>query len=397
MKSQIIFKSGKGKYLYSYNNKRFLDFSLSNGSMIFGHSESSLVNKLKYQVENGTSFSNLNVYELKFKKLLNQTFEEYSNFIFSNSGSEANARAIRVSRALTNKKKIAIISGSWHGSIDSVMYDFSSKNKIISLSSGLINDSEILVLPIDDIRKCKAIIKKNLSNLSLVFFEPVQGALPFEKNLNNIKIIFDYCKEKNILTCFDEIITGGRVCDLAIYKKLKIIPDILTLGKIFGGGFPIGITAFSKTIQKKINLIKKPVFFGGTFSGNIFITFAGYNKLKYILKKRKKLSSHFKKLNEYLIKNFEKEVNKNKLNLSIYSYESICRIVFTRKKIFSKLERIKFDQSLKNTIKLREYLISKKIFISRSGTIFFSSLHNLSDVNLLIKNIIEFGKKLKFY
>lgn len=128
MKDQIVIDSAKGKYLFS-NKKRYLDFSLSNGTMIFGHSEKSLIKKSISQIKKGTSYSNLNYYELKFKSLLSILFNEFKSFIFCNSGSEANIRAIRVSRALTQKKKIAIFSGSWHGSIDNLMYDLSEKKK----------------------------------------------------------------------------------------------------------------------------------------------------------------------------------------------------------------------------------------------------------------------------
>lgn len=274
---------------------------------------------------------------------------------------------------------------------------FQKKKKIIPLSSGLINRNDIIVLPIDDEKKCKSILKKNKKNLSIVFFEPIQGSLPIEENLKVIKNIFKFCKSNKILTCFDEIICGGRVSTFTIYKRLKISPDIITLGKIFGGGFPIGIVGLNSEIEKKIKKLKKPVFFGGTFSGNIFVAQAGYNCVNEILKKRKNINNHFKKLNHFFKKKFLDEIKKNKFNLGLYCFESIFRIIFTNEKIFSKVERNKFDKNLVNTQNLRNFLISRRIFIAKSGAIFLSSLHTTKDLKYLIKSIIDFYKKTKIF
>ena len=128
-----ILSKAKNQFIYSLNNKKYLDFIISSGAMIFGHSPVFLVKKLKKQLSYGTNFSSFNYSEEKYKKLLNKTFKDYNNFIFSNSGSEANIRAIRIVRAISNKRKIAIFSGSWHGSIDTTLVEENNNKKTHSI------------------------------------------------------------------------------------------------------------------------------------------------------------------------------------------------------------------------------------------------------------------------
>tara|TARA_B100000886_G_C20419452_1_gene490791 strand:+ start:1638 stop:2819 length:1182 start_codon:yes stop_codon:yes gene_type:complete len=390
--SKNILSKAKNQFIYSLSNKKYLDFIISSGAMIFGHSPVFLVKKLRKQLSYGTNFSSNSYSEEKYKKLLNKTFKNYNNFIFSNSGSEANIRAIRIVRAISNKRKIAIFSGSWHGSIDTTLVE-EYNNKKISISSGVIKDNNIIILSSNDFKKSKKKIEKFSNDLAGVFFEPVQGSIPNKKNLENVKKLILLCKKKKILTCFDEIITGGRVTDITISNKLKIKPNILVLGKIFGGGFPIGITCVDKYVSKKIDNLKKPIFFGGTFSGNVFTTEAGYLTLNYLLTNKNSLQNHLKKLVNELTKAVNSFLEKNQKNMRLINYESIIRVIFTRKMVFSKKDRDIYDRNLINTKKLIFFLKQKNILITKTGGIFLCKSHTLSDIRRLAKALISFAIK----
>ena len=105
----------------------------------------------------------------------------------------------------------------------------------------------------------------------MIMLEPITSSLPLNESEKYVKDLFFYAKKNKILICFDEIITGLRVNGLSVFKKLNLKPDIITFGKCFGGGLPIGLTCLSKETARKIDLLNKPIFFGGTFSGNFLV------------------------------------------------------------------------------------------------------------------------------
>ena len=110
-----------------------------------------------------------------------------------------------------------------------------------------------------------------------------------------VKEIFTYCKKNNILICFDEMITGMRVPELSVFKKLKIVPNIITFGKIFGGGLPIGIIGITKKVEISLNKINNNVFFGGTYSLNPLSSYFGNNTIKFIIKNKNKIYNKLEK------------------------------------------------------------------------------------------------------
>ena len=186
-------------------------------------------------------------------------------------------------------------SGSWHGALDNFMFDLNLKNKRFSsyesLSSGIeLNKKEIIILPHNDIKNSRRILDKNYSKISMLIVEPIQASAPNDKTFKYLKFLEEYCTQKRIILCFDEIITGLRVKNLTIYKKYNLRPDIITLAKCFGGGLPIGIVAYNKKIKDKLTKQKKKIFFGGTFSGNPLSTRVGCKTFKYIVKNHNKIN-----------------------------------------------------------------------------------------------------------
>ena len=146
---------------------------------------------------------------------------------------------------------------SWHGSVDNFMFDFKKGNKILpssirSLSSGInYLKKDIYLLPYNDIKLSSKILK-NKNKISVIVIEPIQCGIPYEKSLKYLKFLEKFAKKNKILLWFDEVITGLRVEKLAVYKKFNLKPDIVTFAKCFGGGMPIGITAFnSKLLRTK--------------------------------------------------------------------------------------------------------------------------------------------------
>lgn len=261
---KLIFDKAKNQYLYS-KKKKYLDFCMSNGAMILGHSNKTFLESVNYQKNLGSNYSFTNIQNEKYQEEIIKIFKGYRRIHFCNSGSEANIRALRVLRTITKKRKIAMINGSWHGSVDNFMFDLDLKNKIFETGGLGFQKNNLIMLKYNDIKYSLNLLKKNRKNLAGLIMEPIQASCPTKKSEKYVHNIFKYCKRNNIYIIFDEIITGLRVYDFTIFKKLNLKPDIITFGKIFGGGFPVGLCCIENQLNSKLLKSKEKIFFGGTF------------------------------------------------------------------------------------------------------------------------------------
>tara|TARA_B110000977_G_C11065621_1_gene487706 strand:- start:1046 stop:2245 length:1200 start_codon:yes stop_codon:yes gene_type:complete len=391
----LIITRAKNQFLYS-GNRKILDFSLSSGAMILGHSNKIYCKSVREQLNKGSNYSNKNINEVDYIKSLKKKFKEFDNFIFSNSGSEANIRALRISRTTKNKEIVAMVNGSWHGSVDNFMFDFKNGKKIIpnkikSLSSGIDHlKKSVLLIPYNDIKLTKKILDKYHKKISAIVIEPIQCGIPYKKSNNYLKFLEKYCRSKKIILWFDEVITGMRVRDYAVYKQFKLKPDIVTFAKCFGGGMPLGLTMFN---SKLIMNSKKKIFFGGTFSGNPLSTKVGLDTFTFIKKNKKKIDKHINYLSNLLKNEINYHCKEQKINFKIQSFESIARPIFSSQEINNRFLREKFDPNFKNSLKLKAYLLKKNIFISSNCCFFISYCHNKRDINNLINILKDFLSK----
>lgn len=391
LKKTIIFKKSKDNNLWDSNNNKYIDFSMSNGALILGHSNKLQINSLKKQINYGLNYSNDNLPKYNYSKALLKYFNNFHEVIFSNSGSEANTRAYRICKSISKKKDFAMVSGAWHGSLDSFMFDIINGKKT-SLSSGnKDNLNNVHILPHNDLIKSLKILRKFKNKICMIIIECVQASFPNIKNIKYLKSIYNFAKKNGILIVFDEVITGLRVAKLAIHKKYNLKPDIVTFGKCFGAGLPIGITLISKKISYKLKKLEKKVFFGGTFSGNPLSMSAGLDTFRY-LKKNKEINNRINKMSMQIESEINNYTKKRGIDFKIIRYESILRPIFTSKEIFGKIERSKFDYQNKNSNFLRNFLIINKINLPRNGCIFISSSHKRSDIIYLTSCLKKFLK-----
>ena len=390
---EIIITRAKNQYIYS-GTKKYLDFSLSSGAMILGHSNTIFQKTLKKQINLGSNYCSDNSNKIEYEKYLKKNFNEMSNFIFSNSGSEANIRALRLARAISKKNSYAMVNGSWHGSIDPFMFDFQDgnlikKDKLDELSLGMgQNKKELIMLPYNNIALSKKILDKNYQKISVIVIEPIQCSVLNIDTIKYLNFLQNYSKSKKILLWFDEIITGMRVKKLSIFRKYNLKPDIVTFAKCFGGGLPIGITCYNTKVKKKIKTLKKNIFFGGTFSGNPMSTKLGLETFKYVNKNQKKINNHINNLAAILEKNINTYCVNNQIEFRLQRYESLLRPMFTSQTITNKFDRNRYDFNFIKTLNFKNYLINKKIFLSNNGCFFISYCHSKKNI-VLISNIIK--------
>ena len=189
------------------------------------------------------------------------------------------------------------------------------------------------------------------------------------------------------------MITGVRVNKYSVQNRYKIKPDITTIGKIIGGGMPIGVIGISKKIEQQIKKDKSKVFFGGTFSGNSLSCYVGNKTLQYLFNNK----SIYNQLNNYS-HYFQKKVNffltKNKIDAKVFRFDSIIRIIFSNKKIDNRIQRDFFEKKkIVKIKKFRKFLLNKKIYYPSSGIIFLTQATTKKNLDYIIKNCLIGLKK----
>ena len=387
-KSKIFFEAAKGSKIIS-RGKKFLDLGFGAGSLLLGHNSKIY----RYAIKNilKRNISNLvapNKQAKDFSKIIKKVLPQYSKFIFCNSGTEANFKSLRICSALNKKKIIIGVSGSWHGSVNQLLFSTDKKLKPIALSQGLSKNDErnIKFIPYNNIETSKKILGKYKKNINCIIIEPIQGCLPLESSKKYLKFLYSFCRKNKILLIFDEMITALRIDGKSVQSYFKIKPDICTFGKCLGGGMPIGIIAISKKFENLIKKKKKKIFFGGTYSGNSISSYVGMKTTEYILKNKNKIFSDLDRKAIFFQKSLNKFIKQNNIDASIYRFKSMLRIVFTRKKVANRIQRDSFEEkNLKKIIKLRNFLLKNKIFYPSNGIIYVSTSTTLTDLKIIIK------------
>jgi glutamate-1-semialdehyde 2,1-aminomutase len=385
---KLIFDKGNGNKIV-VKNKFLYDLSYSSGVIFLGHNHYIFKHSLKECINKKISiFSNPNIYAYKLAKTIKSFFSNFNKVIFCSTGSESVIKALRICRAVSKKNIVVCVVGSWHGSVDQTLFFPKTDLSPVPISSGLkeVDKKNILFIPYNDIDESRKILNKFKNNINCVLIEPVTASLPNKSVGLYLKFLESYCKKEKIILIFDEIVSAFRTKKGSVQAQFDIKPDITLIGKILGGGFPVGAIGLSKNIFNKINKLKTPVFFGGTFSANTFSMLVGNNVITYI--------KNNLKLVDRLIKNceiFENKVNsfiaKNNIDSKVYRFDTIVRVVFSRNEIHNRIQRdfLEKKQSQKKE-RFVKFLLKKNIYYPKNGIILLSLANNSQkDLKYIIK------------
>ena len=302
----FVVKSSAGKNLVDVDNNKYTDYWMGHWSLILGHGPKKVKDALRKQIEKSWMYGTVNEQTILLSELISKAVPVAEKIRYVTSGTEATMYAVRLARSVTGKKIIANIDGGWHGYtsdlLKSVNWPFSE-----SESSGVINEEKIVSIPYNDLEKSLSILKKHSKNLAGVIIEPVLGGggcIPATSDyLNGIQ---EFCKKNNSLFILDEIVTGFRFRYGCLYSTMKLDPDIVTLGKIVGGGMTIGVMCGKKEIMEFADTTGKKksersYVGGGTFSANPASMTAGFATLS-VLKNGKSIYSKINTLGDYVRK-----------------------------------------------------------------------------------------------
>jgi len=394
---KILFEKGEGDKIF-FKKKAYIDLSNCAGSLILGHNSNIFKKSLKsYLNKKISNFAHPNIHAINFSKNIKKYFPNFSRIIFCNSGAEAVMKSLRLSRSINKKNLIVNVTGSWHGSVDKLLFYPNRQLKPQKLSDGLSLDDKkkLIYIPYNDIKKSDEILNKFKKDINCIIIEPIQACLPLDNVEKYLHFLERFCKKNNSTLIFDEIITGIRIRPGSVQKKYNINADITTIGKVLGGGLPIGAIGISEKVNKIIKKKNIKVFFGGTFSGNSLSSFVGNKTLKFLLKK-KALFSSLNKKSLYFQKNLNQFITKEGIEAKVYRFDSILRIVFSKKIIKNRIQRDFFEKkNISNIIKLRQYLLDNRIHYPASGIIFLSNSTSYKSINYVL-NHIKIGLKRIF-
>jgi glutamate-1-semialdehyde 2,1-aminomutase len=281
-----------GKYLFDIDGNRYLDFWNGHWALILGHSPKIVTSKLKKQIDKGTLYGTANKASWKLGNEIRKAIPQAENLRFCSTGSEATMYAIRLARASTGKRVIAKIEGGWHGFntnlLQSVNYPYE-----VDEGTGLIEDEGHFVesLQFNDLDRSIKVLESIKDDLAAIIVEPILGGAgcitPQDGYLTGLQ---EFAKRNESLFILDEIVTGFRFAYDGAMNLFKLDPDLFTLGKIIGGGLPIGAVCGRKEIMKLAdptvdnNKASYCSIGGGTFSANPLTMKAGYHTLRALRK-----------------------------------------------------------------------------------------------------------------
>tara|TARA_B100000315_G_scaffold161798_1_gene150291 strand:- start:4085 stop:5365 length:1281 start_codon:yes stop_codon:yes gene_type:complete len=284
--SPLFIKKASGSKITDVDDNEYIDYVGSWGPLILGHTHPEIVVALENALSKGTSYGAPTEIETQLAKLVIQTVPSIEIVRMVNSGTEASMSAIRLARGYTGREKIIKFEGCYHGHVDCLLVKAGSGASTLGIpdSPGITEDLAKLTitLPFNDIEKVKECFEKEGDQIACIILEPVagnMGVIPPEKGfLENLKKIAEQYKS---ILIFDEVMTGFRVAFGGAQELFGITPDLTCLGKIIGGGLPVGAYGGKKEIMNHIAPLG-PIYQAGTLSGNPLAMTAGIATLNLL-------------------------------------------------------------------------------------------------------------------
>ncbi len=332
----IFIDHGKGAYVYDVDGNEYIDLVQSYGPMILGHGHPKVLEAVNQAITKGFSFGASTEAEIELAEIICNAFPGMDMVRLVNSGTEAVFSAIRLARAFTGKNKIIKFDGCYHGHADSLLVAAGSGVATLSLpgSSGVPEEAvkNTLIATYNNLDSVKKHIKNN-TDIAAVIIEPVAGnmgvVLPQDNFLKDLKTL---CEQNNILLIIDEVMTGFRSTFGGAQKVLGVEADITCLGKVIGGGFPVGAYGARKEIMEMVAPLG-PMYQAGTLSGNPIAVASGIATLNAL-----RVSNPYQLFDE-LAKNISniilEEAKRNNINITVNHFGAMINPFFSGQKIYN--------------------------------------------------------------
>lgn len=332
----IFVERAAGAYLYDEDGNQFIDYINSWGPMILGHAYEPVVEAISKTARKGTSFGMPTEIETKIAKLAVEMVPNIDKIRFVNSGTEACMSAVRLARGFTGKDKIIKFAGCYHGHSDSFLIQAGSgamtfgKPNSPGVTQGTAKDT--LMAEFNNLGSVQKLIAENPDSISCIILEPIPGNMgcivPKDGFLEGLRAL---CTQNDILLIFDEVMTGFRQAKGGAQERLNINADIVTFGKVIGGGLPVGAFAARSEIMDHL-APNGPVYQAGTLSGNPLAMAAGLTMLTE-LNHNPKIFESIDQKTAYLEDGISRALKTNQITHHINRVGSMISIHFTERPV----------------------------------------------------------------
>ncbi len=378
----LFIKKGQGSQIWDEDNNQFTDFCCSWGPLILGHNNDQIREIIIETVGFGTSFGTPTRWENKLGNLILSKHKYVDKLRFVSSGTEAVMSAIRLARGVTGKDKIIKFDGCYHGHFDSLLVKAGSGLATfgVSSSAGIPQAfaNETIVLPLDDLEALENTFKAHSNKIACVIIEPVpanNGLLLQKKSY--LEGLRKLCTQYDVLLIFDEVISGFRVGFEGAAGYYDIQPDIITFGKILGGGMPVGAYAASHAIMGHV-APDGGVYQAGTLSGNPVAMAAGYTALSQVLEEG--FYENMASKTKTFVQQIQEHCDAKGYEIGISTIGSIFWIAFSKEDIY-RADQIDPNSMAKFKI-LHSELLDRGIYLGPSGyeVGFISAAHTAEEL-----------------
>lgn len=379
---------GEGSHIYDVDGNNYIDHCLAYGPLILGHADKTVVSDLTNQLSMGTAYGAPTENEIKLSREVINRIPSAEMVRFTNSGTEATMSAIRVARGFTKRDKIVKFEGAYHGAHDYCLVKGGSGAACLPDSLGIPVDTtkNTLTVPFNDKEALTELIEKEGENIACIIMEVVMGNIGcVEPKDGYLEFLRKITEENGIVLIFDEVITGFRLATGGAQEYYGVTPDMTTLGKIVGGGLPMGAFCGKKEIMELV-APNGPVYQAGTFSGNPISVQAGLSTLKQL---NKDFYTSLNKKGEFLRSNIHDIVDELSLDISPVGLGSMFQIYFNPNEVTNYAEAQESD-SERFLVYFRQ-LLKEGVFIppSQFECNFISSAHEMEDLEKTANAIRE--------
>lgn len=369
---------GKGAYIWDEDGKNYIDFCMSFGPLIHGHQDPEIKEAIIKALDNGWTFGACEKYSLELAEYIVDRISFIEQIRFMNSGTEAVMTAVRLARGITGRSKIIKFNGCYHGHLDAMLIKAGSglAGTAEASSKGVtaLQASDTLICELGDLEEVKKVFEDHKDQIAAIFIEPLpanNGLLIQDEAF--LKGLREICNKHCALLVFDEVISGFRIGFGGMAEKTGVIPDLVTYGKIIGGGMPVGAVAGPRKFMEFLAPVG-PVYQAGTLSGNPVAMAAGLVNCK---KLTTEAYARLDKYTEGVVSIMLDWMNKNGYeDFQIIRYGSLFYPISTKDKL-TKITQLPLNMN-ERFKSLFEVFLNKGIYLAPNGyEVGFGSLaHN---------------------